>query len=80
MKLAAPVDDGNPYKHSRTQVGVGTFGPQHVLDVMAKAANAALRACWYQKWLVHRRVRPENFGGRVHLTKVNAAQFRAPRS
>jgi hypothetical protein len=74
-KLAAPPDDGNPYKKSRTQVGVGTFGAQHMLDVLAKVANAAVRACWYQKWMIHRRVRPENFGGRVHLVKTNAATY-----
>jgi hypothetical protein len=45
------------------------------LDLVAKVANAALRACWYQKWLVHRRVRPENMSGRVHLIKTNVAQY-----
>jgi hypothetical protein len=75
LKLAAPPDDGNPYKKSKNQAGVATFGPQHLADLLAKVANAALRACWYQKWLVHRRVRPENFGGRVHLTKTHVAQY-----
>jgi hypothetical protein len=74
-KLAAPPDDGNPYKHSKTQAGVGTFGMHHLVDLVAKVANAAVRACWYQKWLVHRRVRAENFGGRVHLVKTNAAHY-----
>ncbi len=74
-KLAAPPDDANPYKKSRSQVGVGTFGSQHLLDLLAKVANAAIRACWYQKWLIHRRVRPESFGGRVHLVKTNAASY-----
>jgi hypothetical protein len=27
------------------------------------------------KWAVHRRLRPEEFGGRVHQTKVAAAQY-----
>jgi hypothetical protein len=34
-----------------------------------------LYAAWYQKWFVHRRLRPEEFGGRVHQTKVGAAQY-----
>jgi hypothetical protein len=75
QKLAVPPDDGNPYKKPKNQVGVGTFGSQHLLDLVAKVTNAAIRACWYQKWLVHRRVRPENFGGRVHLVKTNAAHY-----
>lgn len=32
-------------------------------------------AAWYQKWLVHRRTRPEEFGGRVHQTKTGAALY-----
>ena len=37
----------------------------------AEIATAALKAVWYQKWFVHRRLRPEAFGGAVHnhLTK-----------
>jgi hypothetical protein len=33
---------------------------------MWSAPVHALRAVFYQKWLVHRRVRPETFGGRIH--------------
>jgi hypothetical protein len=41
---------------------------------VAKVANTALKACWYQKWLVHRRLlRLEAFGGHVHAHKVGAA-------
>jgi hypothetical protein len=69
------LDAGNPYLHSRTQVAVSTFGPQHALDLVAKAANAALKASWYHKWLVHRRLRPEEFGGRVHLHRTRGAQY-----
>jgi hypothetical protein len=32
-------------------------------------------AAWFQKWLVHRRTRPEEFGGRVHQTLVGAARY-----
>ena len=35
--------------------------------------TAALKAAWVQKWLLHRRFRPEAFGGRVHQTKRGAA-------
>ena len=63
-------DRGNPYRYSRTQGGFTTFGGPHVIDVVARVANSALKASWYQKWLVHRRLRPEEMGGRVHLTRT----------
>ena len=31
--------------------------------------NCALKAVWYQKWFVHRRLRPEEFAGRIHFHK-----------
>ncbi len=69
------VDDANPYKTSRTQGGFVTFGAPHVLDFVTRVVNPALKATWYQKWLVHRRLRPEEFGGRVHNTKFGAAMY-----
>jgi hypothetical protein len=36
-------------------------------------ADAALKPCFYQKWVVHRTVCPEEFGGRVHLHKTGQA-------
>ncbi len=73
-QLAAPLNAGNPYLQAKCQAGFATFGPPHLYDLIAKAANAALKACWYQKWLVHRRVRPEEFGNRVHRQKLGLAQ------
>lgn len=66
LKWGTPVDGGNPYKHSRTQGGFATFGPQYVLTQVAIAAQLALHASWYAKWAVHRRLRPEELGGRLH--------------
>ncbi len=65
-------DQGNPYDpsgtaaDSRTQVGFATFGPIHLLQVLSEVLGRALRAVWWQKWGVHRRLRPEEYGGRVH--------------
>jgi hypothetical protein len=61
------LDRTNPYVSSSTQAGFVTFGPPHILDMVAKAANMALTAGWYQKYLVHRKPRPEENAGRVHL-------------
>jgi hypothetical protein len=34
-----------------------------------------LKAIWYQKWYVHRRLRPEEFGGRLHNHLTGAARY-----
>jgi hypothetical protein len=66
-----PNDQGNPYAppapatQSRTQVGFATFGPTHLLQAVPEVLGRALRAVWWQKWGVHRRLRPEEYGGRV---------------
>jgi hypothetical protein len=63
---------GNPYDppgtpfDSRTQAGFATFGPIHLIQVLSDVLGRALRAVWWQKWGVHRRLRPEEYGGRVH--------------
>lgn len=64
-----------PYRAARTQVAVTTFGQWYFLDLVARAALTALKAVWYQKWAVHRRIRPEEFGGRVHNHRTGAAQY-----
>lgn len=69
------VDDANPYKASANQVGFTCFGAPHILDLVARAANLGLKAAWYQKWSVHRRLRPEEFAGRVHNLKTGAASY-----
>ncbi|MGH3769036.1 MAG: vanadium-dependent haloperoxidase [Pseudonocardiaceae bacterium] len=63
--MAAPLNPGSPYRNSRTQEGFGTFGEPHIKGLIGEVAVRALKAVWYQKWLVHRRLRPEVFGARV---------------
>jgi len=75
LTLRAPLKGDNPYRRSLTQGGFITFGAPHVLDVVARVANAALKATWCHKWLVHRRLRPEAFGGRVHNRVTSAAHY-----
>lgn len=66
LGLKAPADPGNPYNFSRNQIGFGTYGGPHILSLVTEVATRALKAVWFQKWYVHRRLRPEEFGGRVH--------------
>jgi hypothetical protein len=72
---AAALAPSNPYLHSATQVGNLTFGPAQQIDLVPRVPNPANRACFCQKWLVHRRVRPEAFGGRIHNHVTGAAKY-----
>jgi hypothetical protein len=71
----APLDPNNPYVGSRTQTGFGTFGAPHVKTLVAEVSQRALKAVWYMKWFVHRHLRPEAFGGLVHMTKTHQASY-----
>lgn len=57
------IDDGNPYKTAIKQGAFIDQGAPEILDMVARAGNAGLRAAWFQKWNVHRRLRPEAYGG-----------------
>ncbi len=73
--IDVPYNSGNPYLVSQTQAGFVTF---HIVDVVRRvveAMNSALKAAWYQKWFVHRRLRPEEFGGRVHNNLIGDAYY-----
>lgn len=65
-EIKAPLDSGNPYVTSLTMDGFGTFDYPHLYSLLAEVTTRALKACWYQKWAIHRRLRPEAYGGLVH--------------
>jgi hypothetical protein len=71
----AALAPSNPYLHSATQVGNLTFGAAQLIDLVPRMPNPANRACFCQKWLVHRRVRPEAFGGRIHNHLTGASKY-----
>ncbi len=75
LDMKAPVDEGNLYKKTKTQSGFGTFGSPHILSLVTEVATRALKAMWFQKWFVHRRLRPEAFGGRVHNHLTGCAKY-----
>jgi hypothetical protein len=64
----APLNPGNPYLSVTNQAGGETFGSQHILSLLQQVAIRAIRAVFYQKWFVHRALRPEEYGSRVDLT------------
>lgn len=65
-----PLAAGNPYHTVGNQAPFATFGGPQILDCVAYAAVLGLHATWYQKWSVHRRLRPEAFGGRLEAKHV----------
>jgi hypothetical protein len=71
----APLNPGNPYLSIKNQAGVQAFGGQHILDLLGEVSNAALKAMWYQKWFVHRTLRPIAYGGLVHNTITRVASY-----
>lgn len=71
----APLDPNNPYLNSRTQAGFGTFGAPHLKALVAEVSQRALKTVWYMKWFVHRHLRPEAYGGLVHMTKTRRANY-----
>lgn len=75
LGMGAPFDAGNPYAASTTTDSFGTFGGPHILSLVTEVATRALKAVWFQKWYVHRRLRPEEFGGRVHQHLVGAKNY-----
>ena len=83
LGMPARCDPGNPYidmlmhRTQRTQDGFGTFGPAHILSLVTEVATRAIKAVWFQKWGVHRRLRPEAFGGRiqVHLSPPTLGRY-----
>jgi hypothetical protein len=75
LGMGAPTDSGNPYRRTTKTDAFGTFGDPHILSLVTEVATRALKAVWYQKWYVHRRNRPEEFGGRVHNHLRGAAVY-----
>jgi hypothetical protein len=75
LGMGAPLDAGNPYSKSVCQDGFGTFGGPHILSLVTEVATRALKAVWYQKWSVHRRLRPEAMAGLVHNSRTGAAVY-----
>jgi hypothetical protein len=60
---------------STTQAAVIGGGAADVLDQVARAALSVMKACWYNKWLIHRRLRPEETGGRLHNHLTGTATY-----
>ncbi|MEY4510300.1 MAG: hypothetical protein RLZZ450_2422 [Pseudomonadota bacterium] len=66
--LGVPFNQTNPYlKLHTTNHGVASFGLAHIQLSIPLAASREIRANYWQKWFVQRTLRPEAYGGLVHL-------------
>ncbi|MBV8137445.1 MAG: vanadium-dependent haloperoxidase, partial [Deltaproteobacteria bacterium] len=73
--LGAPLNPANPYAKSKSEAGFATFGTPHLLALLGEVSSRALKAVWYEKWYVHRVIRPEEFGGRIHLNLTGQTNY-----
>jgi hypothetical protein len=62
---------GNPYgdcgRLKVREAGFGVLGGPHILALVSEVATRALKVVWNQKWQVHLRLRPEAYGGHLHI-------------
>jgi hypothetical protein len=65
----------NPYRYSTVEEGFVTFGQAEVTDWLGRVTTAALKAAYCQKWMVHRRLRPEALGGLIHQTRAGIRKY-----
>jgi hypothetical protein len=65
--IGCPFNAGNPYLDNPTQNGFCTFGPPAAKSLVCEVASRCLKATWHKKWQIHRRLRPEAYGGRVEV-------------
>jgi hypothetical protein len=65
MQLSEAV----PYANGRLTRSdpFGTLGIPDISGQVTLAASYALRHAWFQKWAVHRRLRPEAYAQRLEL-------------
>ena len=68
---------GNPYFNDNifNQGAFTSLGGPNIIDLVSKVANSALSGAWFQKWRVHRFLRPEAFGGRIHFHKTGQRNY-----
>jgi hypothetical protein len=79
LSLKAPFDPGLPFQltdYKDKQQGFAQFGGPHILTLVTEVAVRALKAVRYQKFNVHRRLRPEAVGGWMYQRRNGNAVIR----
>jgi hypothetical protein len=68
----------NLYIGSKTEKAFGTMGGRDMAGILTEMATCALKAAWFHKWMVYRRLRPEEYGALVHANPTHASRCRRP--
>lgn len=78
--VGAPLDPGIPYRGSRysRELGFASLGGPDLLTLVSEVASRALKVVWRQKWLVHRRARPEVYGGLLQMQETKSRPYGLP--
>jgi hypothetical protein len=71
----SPFDKANPYLSTTKTQGNVTFNDAYIGPLVCSVGNRAQKAVYYQKWSVHRRLRPEEYAGHAHNMKTNVASY-----
>lgn len=71
-----PKDRGLPETSHPTRAAFASFGGPHILSLVTEVATRALKAVWRQKWLHHRRARPEVVGALLTLHEHDPSRIR----
>ena len=73
---------GNPYgdngRLAAREAGFGVLGGPHLLALVSEVATRALKVVWNQKWQVNLRLRPEAYGGLVHVQSIGVGGTKRP--
>jgi hypothetical protein len=70
QNLGIPLDPNNPYATDTRISGFNTFSTAWLFNLVGAAQDTEAQA-FYQKWYVHRHLRPEAFGNLVDGIKRN---------
>jgi hypothetical protein len=74
--LGAPFHPNNPYLSlTKSASGNGTFGFGAVQAYLPLGTSREIRANYWQKWFVHRTIRPEAYGGLVHNALARSKDY-----
>lgn len=69
------LDPANPYRVSKKQTGGVSFGREDIRGLIGRVWTPVDTLAGFQKWVVHRRPKPEQIGGRVHNQLLGRAQY-----
>lgn len=75
MAIKAPLNPTIPYIDSVNQDCFTTFCGPFVASHMPSMADKGLNCVWRNKWFLHKALRPEAFGQRVHAKKTGSYNY-----